>query len=258
MKFGLLIFFALLLSTLSAQEEKGVNGYEEWSLTFSPRWGKKIEVNSFGFLEENFTSNPDSRLNLIDTFQIDGETRIYFTDIFAANDKRGAPRTSNTWFGLNFTYHRRTLKGRDLSAGLYYSQGTSGVVISDFEEGLPQDFLYRNNEEQTFSGGFNLRLNQHVWRNKKVHPYFGVAVYLLVDHIITNGEIFSVFPQYDLVLLTNTLPDNFRRNTIFNFDLSFSMGLLYQLSSSWAIGIEANSRTEGFAGLLGLQVRRRI
>lgn len=258
MKFFLLIFSALLLSTLSAQEEEGGNGYEEWSLTFSPRWGKKIEANNYGFLEENFAPNPDSRLNLMDTFEINGESRIYFTDQFAANDIKGTPRTSNTWFGLNLAYHRRTLKGRDISAGLYYSQGASGVLISDFEERLPQDFLYRNNEERTFSGGFNLRLNQHVWRNKKVHPYLGIAVYLLVDHIITNGEIFSVLPQHDLVILSNTIPDNFRRNTIFNFDLSFSMGLLYQLSSSWAIGLEANLRSEGFAGLLGLQVRRRI
>lgn len=202
-------------------------------------------------------SSPRS-IVLMDTFLINGVERVYFNELSTGETVKGKPSSSNTWFGVGMAYHLRSTNGQDLSAGIYFSQGKQGVLIEDFSGGQPDDFHYINYEERSTKGGLTLRFNRHIWRTKRLHPYLGANLFLLVSHSITDGNTFHVLPRHDLVIPAGSIVERFRRGTIFDFDLSLNAGLLYQLSNTWAIGVEVDSHGDRFAGPFRLQLRRRI
>jgi hypothetical protein len=243
---------------LSAQQTGSPQSHREWSLTIAPQFNKTVKIRDIGVLEADFMQNTSSPFVLMDTFLINGVEHVYFDDFRTSENVEGKPSSSNTWFGVGLAYHLRSKKGKDLAAGIYFSQGKRDVLIEDFSGDRPDDFLYKSFEQRNTKGGFTLRLNQHFWRTKRLHPYLGVNLFLLLNHSVTDGNTFHVLPLHDLVIPSGSIVERFRSNTIFDFDLSLNLGLLYQLSNTWALGVEVDSHPDQLAGPFRLQLRRRI
>jgi hypothetical protein len=258
LRFPLLIFCCLSVLILSAQQTKPSQKHREWSLTIAPQFNKRVKPKSIGVLEADFVQSSSLSFVLMDTFLINGVEQVYFDEFSTGEKVKGKPSSSNTWFGVGVAYHLRAKKGQDLAAGVYFSQGKRGVLVEDFSGNQPDDFHYRSFEQRNIKGGFTVRLNQHIWRAKRLHPYLGANLFLLIDRSITDGNTFDVLPLHDLVIPSGSIVERFRSNTIFDFDLSLNLGLLYQLSKTWAVGVEVDSHGDQFAGPFRLQLRKRI
>lgn len=258
LRIALLILCWSSMIILSAQQIDSPRSHREWSVIIAPQFNKKVELRSIGVLEADFVQSSPRSIVLMDTFLINGVEQVYFDELSYSERVKGKPRSSNTWFGVGVAYHRRNKKGQDLAAGIYFSQGKRGALIEDFSGDQPDDFLYNSFEQKTTRGGFTVRLNQHIWRTKRLHPYLGANLFLLVDHAVTDGNTFHVLPFHGLVIPSGSIVERFRSNTVFDFDLSLNLGLLYQLSKTWAIGVEVDTHGDQFAGPFRLQLRRRI
>ena len=254
-RFFLWLTLLLLVTTmLSAQ-----NNRWDISATFSPRLNYQTNFPSVN-LERNSGDVPPGNGFGFDTLSINGTERI-----FSQEPVRGvafSPIETHFWYAAQVNLHYKLESGFDFSVGFYYANASytsraSGEVLLQGIVSSRTPLLYPVAELEELSYGGLLSANYHLFADKKLQPYFGMGLSLLTDQTKSNllGQVYS---GDSITFLPATGGESFTESTIFNIDFLARMGLLYQITETWAIGLDFSTRRNIGQGRLGLQVRRKI
>lgn len=246
-------------SLLGAQSVNDFSGaaHHEWRLILAPQFENRVLTGTIGINENLLPPQQNISPFLIDTFVLNGQEQVYLSDI-TGNRIEAIPLTKNFWFGIGLDHWWRSPKGADIGVGFFFSQGNYEGKFKDFDQPLPSDYYYRILEKKVIRGGLTFRGQYHLWRNMRIHPYVGANIFLLMDRTTTDGQVSYVFPFYDTVLAGEAITPRFRNNLIFDFDLAFSVGFVYQLTPTWGMNLEVNSHKDDFAGILRFGISRKF
>ena len=251
----LLLFGLILFCThvLSAQDNRW-----DISTTFSPRLNYQATFPAVN-LEWGPMDVPLRPMPGFDTLSIGGTERFFGGPIQGV---KYSPIETDFWYAAQVNLHYKLPSGFDFSAGFYYANASytsraSGEVLLQGIVSSRTPLLYPVAELEERSFGGVLSANYHLFADKKLQPYFGMGLSLLADQTKRNvlGQVYS---GDSITFLPATGGEGFTESTSFGINFLARMGLLYQITETWAIGLDFSTRRNIGQGRLGLQVRRKI
>lgn len=157
-------------------------------------------------------------------------------------------------FGGSVHLHYRTPGNYELNAGLHYSQyNRNPRFVPDAR--LPENYALNLSEYVERRAGMRFGYGRNFFSQKRLQPYLGIGLNL--DVLVSDYQrSIRHFPLLGIEQdLGAVIVEQFRRNVIFDFDLSLPAGLNYSLSTNWVIGLQANLWQGRRGRSAGIQLR---
>lgn len=252
-KYPLLILVLLWFVPLGAQSS-GIPATWEVSLSVAPRFQPEILLPGARreIIPEDMTNEP---FQLISIGGVERRFSRGIANIYAR------PLEHDNWFAAQLRIHRRLSRGFDVSAGfLYAKRSFLGRPVGNF---LPvgtgtqpwANYLFNFVEVDESTYGLLFNATYHLFAHNRFHPYFGMGIATAGSRrsIRSLGQIYSGEPNRIIPPTIGTTMADIA--SAITFDFYATGGVFYQVTNSWGIGLEINSRLSPASGLLSAQLR---
>ena len=195
----------------------------------------------------------------IDTVDVSGTERYFRFDPDVTYQI--LPSHRSFAYGAAVRFHYSLRKDLQLVVGGRYGTRERTTLNAEPERpvtvsGTETFLIYPVSYEKIEYGGLTSHLEYHLLSSSKLHPFFGAGVNLLLHRTGRQalGSVYSGTGQFVNFVGDTTVI----QNTTFDFDFSFTGGLLYRFLPRWDTGLTLTTRTNPGTSVLGWQLRYRL